>query len=121
MIRRPPRSTLFPYTTLFRSRKIANQLYFWMREQHSSIELERILVLDAQAGTLKSRAQIIGEAFVLLNRDDACAFRQREFCQCSEARTNLDDEVLALDLCLVDNPLCEVAIMQKVLTERFYR
>src|SRR5258708_23964553 len=24
MIRRPPRSTLFPYTTLFRSRRIAN-------------------------------------------------------------------------------------------------
>src|SRR5258708_35492663 len=26
MIRRPPRSTLFPYTTLFRSSAIANQL-----------------------------------------------------------------------------------------------
>src|SRR5207248_8292342 len=25
MIRRPPRSTLFPYTTLFRSRKVAEQ------------------------------------------------------------------------------------------------
>src|SRR2546422_6983301 len=25
MIRRPPRSTLFPYTTLFRSREITNQ------------------------------------------------------------------------------------------------
>src|SRR5258708_21657344 len=27
MIRRPPRSTLFPYTTLFRSRLIQNQAY----------------------------------------------------------------------------------------------
>src|SRR3712207_1536120 len=27
MIRRPPRSTLFPYTTLFRSRNIAAQAY----------------------------------------------------------------------------------------------
>src|SRR2546427_3078625 len=26
MIRRPPRSTLFPYTTLFRSQRIRNQL-----------------------------------------------------------------------------------------------
>src|SRR5687767_15279045 len=26
MIRRPPRSTLFPYTTLFRSRPVASQL-----------------------------------------------------------------------------------------------
>src|SRR5258707_10005677 len=28
MIRRPPRSTLFPYTTLFRSRKLALLLHF---------------------------------------------------------------------------------------------
>src|SRR6202171_6650750 len=27
MIRRPPRSTLFPYTTLFRSQQINNQIY----------------------------------------------------------------------------------------------
>src|SRR5258708_37856368 len=27
MIRRPPRSTLFPYTTLFRSKKLADKLY----------------------------------------------------------------------------------------------
>src|SRR3712207_8986417 len=29
MIRRPPRSTLFPYTTLFRSRYLANPRYEW--------------------------------------------------------------------------------------------
>src|SRR3712207_7592137 len=29
MIRRPPRSTLFPYTTLFRSSRISSQLPFW--------------------------------------------------------------------------------------------
>src|SRR5689334_24614937 len=28
MIRRPPRSTLFPYTTLFRSQKSGNSAYF---------------------------------------------------------------------------------------------
>src|SRR3989442_7533587 len=36
MIRRPPRSTLFPYTTLFRSRE-----YFWEKlddEVHRSVE-----------------------------------------------------------------------------------
>src|SRR5258707_3016617 len=33
MIRRPPRSTLFPYTTLFRSSAIATTLFFggWLR------------------------------------------------------------------------------------------
>src|SRR5256885_7070739 len=29
MIRRPPRSTLFPYTTLFRSRKLRDKMYRW--------------------------------------------------------------------------------------------
>src|SRR3712207_7563313 len=32
MIRRPPRSTLFPYTTLFRS---SARLVIWQRHQHS--------------------------------------------------------------------------------------
>src|SRR2546430_16108520 len=33
MIRRPPRSTLFPYTTLFRSREsaVATELFLWPR------------------------------------------------------------------------------------------
>src|SRR5256885_4077470 len=33
MIRRPPRSTLFPYTTLFRSRPIILPTIFYMRSQ----------------------------------------------------------------------------------------
>src|SRR3712207_9534383 len=39
MIRRPPRSTLFPYTTLFRSEKIAT----WT---HSGGQPERVLTRD---------------------------------------------------------------------------
>src|ERR1019366_7638152 len=31
MIRRPPRSTLFPYTTLFRSRAVCDELFFQPR------------------------------------------------------------------------------------------
>src|SRR5258708_20675636 len=31
MIRRPPRSTLFPYTTLFRSRSLPSQERPWLR------------------------------------------------------------------------------------------
>src|SRR2546426_4602686 len=32
MIRRPPRSTLFPYTTLFRSTKVPSKLACWTRD-----------------------------------------------------------------------------------------
>src|SRR2546430_6980772 len=49
MIRRPPRSTLFPYTTLFRSEFIAQalQLAFggddpWLRTPHTLVTLGRL-------------------------------------------------------------------------------
>src|SRR2546422_3917141 len=35
MIRRPPRSTLFPYTTLFRSRSLQGSLARWVRLERS--------------------------------------------------------------------------------------
>src|SRR3712207_4815891 len=35
MIRRPPRSTLFPYTTLFRSERLASSIDLnWLRREH---------------------------------------------------------------------------------------
>src|SRR5437016_8801335 len=34
MLRRPPRSTLFPYTTLFRSRRYVEKLTEWALESH---------------------------------------------------------------------------------------
>src|SRR2546430_13077622 len=39
MIRRPPRSTLFPYTTLFRSRSIA--IFSFERSAHDRPEIAR--------------------------------------------------------------------------------
>src|SRR2546425_3592403 len=45
MIRRPPRSTLFPYTTLFRSRGRAVQ-----HTQGRDVQHEHVLHQDARAG-----------------------------------------------------------------------
>src|SRR5256885_10562876 len=46
MIRRPPRSTLFPYTTLFRSREVGRPL-----ERAADIGIERAhLAVEAAAG-----------------------------------------------------------------------
>src|SRR2546429_2680681 len=39
MIRRPPRSTLFPYTTLFRSHYSLGHVYF-LRKEYASAERE---------------------------------------------------------------------------------
>src|SRR5258708_24161145 len=49
MIRRPPRSTLFPYTTLFRSLSDADKLA--RQYNHSQVEVEHLLAaLLAQQG-----------------------------------------------------------------------
>src|SRR2546422_6390612 len=37
MIRRPPRSTLFPYTTLFRSSQLLKQNFWQLREELASV------------------------------------------------------------------------------------
>src|SRR3712207_8890085 len=44
MIRRPPRSTLFPYTTLFRSSLVSTQLSRLLRENADLGGLEAILM-----------------------------------------------------------------------------
>src|SRR3712207_7098418 len=48
MIRRPPRSTLFPYTTLFRSVRRPGDLV----EERPALVGEGLLVADAHAGGL---------------------------------------------------------------------
>src|SRR2546430_7915982 len=54
MIRRPPRSTLFPYTTLFRSRIVRRQ---------ALLETERLRVHRAELGMIA--AAVDAEAFCL--------------------------------------------------------
>src|SRR3712207_6903736 len=45
MIRRPPRSTLFPYTTLFRSLKPGHGLRIgYYAQEHETLDLDRTLL-----------------------------------------------------------------------------
>src|SRR2546429_5877359 len=57
MIRRPPRSTLFPYTTLFRSNSAASRLVFEEqgREIQAGSGLVQILSFDADSPEQKDR------------------------------------------------------------------
>src|SRR3712207_8462349 len=50
MIPRPPRSTLFPYTTLFRSRPLARG------------RVERVVLLGGQAGERLEPVRVVGGA-----------------------------------------------------------
>src|SRR2546422_5717859 len=52
MIRRPPRSTLFPYTTLFRSRTVAGTALFRDFHFHENVaRIKHFLRSDAFAAT----------------------------------------------------------------------
>src|SRR5258706_7044630 len=48
MIRRPPRSTLFPYTTLFRSCPLFSVSHFWGALQFSAVNM-RLIALNWSA------------------------------------------------------------------------
>src|SRR5258708_22552000 len=84
MIRRPPRSTLFPYTTLFRSERLG-QLFFLLFQWHAVLQSPKpklgliaknqysiakpfYLFLDRKSTRLNSSHQIISYAVFCLKK-----------------------------------------------------
>src|SRR3712207_9353646 len=62
MIRRPPRSTLFPYTTLFRSNQISKQIGAFMAQgktEEANAIKEQVAELKASSKALE---EILGKA-----------------------------------------------------------
>src|SRR2546426_3710623 len=78
MIRRPPRSTLFPYTTLFRSRmRISTYLRVQFdqpsfriedRSEHAWIEVARLRPRDRKSTRLNSSHLVISYAVFCLKK-----------------------------------------------------
>src|SRR5258708_31000219 len=68
MIRRPPRSTLFPYTTLFRS--LLEQGGAGARHGECALQrlARRLLILDRKSTRLNSSHQIISYAVFCLKK-----------------------------------------------------
>src|ERR1043166_6506632 len=80
MIRRPPRSTLFPYTTLFRS-------------VHPVFDLERVFVLEAEAPFLEGLTRLVqlGKALVAHVAVHLVALAERWDGRGSTGRPHPDD------------------------------
>src|SRR3989442_10717064 len=57
MIRRPPRSTLFPYTTLFRSTKALSSLTIFASEMYTYISVACCILLKDQLRGNTSRSE----------------------------------------------------------------
>src|SRR5256885_3914835 len=78
MIRRPPRSTLFPYTTLFRSYRVfgrvTGQTANWNRAATTSYD---IIERDRKSTRLNSSHLVISYAVFCLKKKKQASFGQR--------------------------------------------
>src|SRR2546429_5820186 len=59
MIRRPPRSTLFPYTTLFRSNVPSWMLRLWPEEVADGVEGDPLKRSEEHTSELQSRLHLV--------------------------------------------------------------
>src|SRR2546427_5953446 len=67
MIRRPPRSTLFPYTTLFRSKStpmpraapVMNQIFWLAMVSHSLLDVIHIVRSEEHTSELQSQSNLV--------------------------------------------------------------
>src|SRR3712207_7636993 len=76
MIRRPPRSTLFPYTTLFRSRRILGQAKRKVNPRFL-MDHSRILIVNLRKGRLgEEAANLIGA--LIVSEFESAAYRSEE-------------------------------------------
>src|SRR5258708_13635247 len=77
MIRRPPRSTLFPYTTLFRSQVVEEDFLVFIRHV-GDLRFDRRRDRDRKSTRLNSSHQIISYAvFCLKKKQQRCCPLQR--------------------------------------------
>src|SRR3712207_6904206 len=67
MMRRPPRSTLFPYTTLFRSRAGVAELV----ERHCALAARMAARLAGELGVAVLNEVVLNQALVRFGDDDA--------------------------------------------------
>src|SRR3712207_8056006 len=89
MIRRPPRSTLFPYTTLFRSSAwqrdrlsgvaLEEQLEYWKQQLSGSCALE--LPTDRPRPAVRTSAGAVHE-FVIRSEEHTSELQSRQYLVC---------------------------------------
>src|SRR5258705_3138637 len=86
MIRRPPRSTLFPYTTLFRSRDRKKDIIISGGENISTIEVEQAV----------ARHPAVLECAVVAVPDDKWGERPKAFVTLDRKSTRLNSSHLGI-------------------------
>src|SRR2546430_10285188 len=102
MIRRPPRSTLFPYTTLFRSEHVRQHMHAQEREPGDEADL-----VDREEGVLRRRPghrseEHTSELQSQSNLVCRLLLEKKKNTQCLKNRTPLIDRVMSSAQPIVD-------------------
>src|SRR3712207_9508196 len=87
MIRRPPRSTLFPYTTLFRST---------LRTSASQATSEQALLASAVLDSYPPRVAIVDESGVIVTANRAWRELDRKSTRLNSSHANISYAVFCL-------------------------
>src|SRR3712207_8762149 len=101
MIRRPPRSTLFPYTTLFRSKETLERELQVAREIQESMlprEMPRLQEFDFAARMVPAQA-VGGDFFDFRSEEHTSELQSRQYLVCRlllEKKTNTVEPFFAL-------------------------
>src|SRR3712207_7605868 len=85
MIRRPPRSTLFPYTTLFRSAQD------WYEYQKGLI-----LRVDLETGAVERCVEYVSPPEACAERDPVILFKDRKSTRLNSSHANISYAVFCL-------------------------
>src|SRR3712207_7134997 len=95
MIRRPPRSTLFPYTTLFRSGMAANlDNYNVRRQQLTTDMIERAKELAQSSGKAQRRVIVLdGKDFPSRSEEHTSELQSRQYLVCRLLLENKNNAV----------------------------
>src|SRR2546430_10187967 len=75
MIRRPPRSTLFPYTTLFRSNRASRRRHLPQRQRHQFSAGRRFRRSEEHTSELQSQSNLVCR--LLLEKKNADLLHRR--------------------------------------------
>src|SRR3712207_7961254 len=81
MIRRPPRSTLFPYTTLFRSRRGARVVM--MKAYGTAEEIAEVAAREkADAIIVRAGGKIAGPVYTMRSEEHTSELQSRQYLVC---------------------------------------
>src|SRR3712207_8755399 len=94
MIRRPPRSTLFPYTTLFRSRVRADAVDGVGGQDDEVAAADRVRRIRDRDGTVGVRRAVVGSAHGTIFV--AVTYRDRKSTRLNSSHANISYAVFCL-------------------------